>query len=125
LQEVPVMGVRRDLLQTVTEGKTTLDPFRFRSLLPYVKRNHPEYELSKAFPSGPARFARYHYYTPLLPISLTKNSDFHLGNWNFLVSRKLNGQSNVVKQNETEEDIKTSPRRNIFSLDDEDQQRMV
>jgi len=91
LQNVPLIGVRRELLlRTFSDGKTKLDSSKFQKLLPRVKEEHPEIcaSIANTFPTGPARFARNHYYSPLLPNSLAESRNFNLGIWNFLVSRR-------------------------------------
>lgn len=89
LQQVMLMGVHRDLIQ-IADGKkgSKIDTGRFRHLLPYLRRNFPGADdiLDRSLPSGPARFARYHYYTPLLPRTVVRNSDFSLGKWCFLTT---------------------------------------
>lgn len=89
LQDVMLMGIHRDLIQIMDGKKSRIDTGRFRYLLPYLRRNIPGADdiLNISLPSGPTRFARYHYYTPLLPLSLVKLPDFSLGKWCFLTSR--------------------------------------
>jgi hypothetical protein len=89
LQNVMLMGVHRDLIHVADGKKSKVDTGRFRYLLPYLRRNFPGADaiLDRSLPSGPARFARYHYYTPLLPLSLVHKPDFSLGRWCFLTTR--------------------------------------
>jgi hypothetical protein len=99
LQQVHLMGVHRDLIQVADGKKSKVDTGRFRHLLPYLRRNFPGADaiLDRSLPSGPARFARYHYYTPLLPRTLVGDSDFSLGKWCLLTTR------NGVRQRDNSE----------------------
>ncbi len=93
LQNVTLMGIHRDLMRVIKGGKEVIDDERFRYLIPYLGRNYPETEkvLAQTFPSGPPRFARHHYYSPLLPLQLINAPRFSLGNWNFLADRNITG----------------------------------
>lgn len=93
LQNATLMGIHRDLMKIIKGGKERVDEERFRHLMPYLSKNYPETKevLSRTFPSGPPRFARSHYYSPLLPRQLIKTPQFSLGNWSFLTDRKTTG----------------------------------
>ena len=93
LQNVTLMGIHQDLMRVVGKGKEQIDESRFRNLIPYLSRNYPETTdvLAKTFPSGPTRYARRHYYSPLLPRQLINSHQFSLGNWSFLTNRAKAG----------------------------------
>jgi hypothetical protein len=93
LQNATLMGIHRDLMKVIKEGKECVDAERFRHLMPYLSKNYPETTdvLSRTFPSGPTRYARSHYYSPLLPRQLIKTPQFSLGNWSFLADRNKKG----------------------------------
>lgn len=93
LQDVMLMGIHQDLIQIMDGKKSRIDTGRFRYLIPYLRRNSPGADaiLNTSLPSGPTRFAQYHYYIPLLPLSLVSQPDFNLGKWCLLTTRK-NGE---------------------------------
>jgi hypothetical protein len=89
LQNATLMGIHQDLMQVIKEGKNKVDEERFRHLIPYLSKNYPDTQevLARTFPSGPTKFARHHYYSPLLPRQLINTPRFSLGNWSFLTDR--------------------------------------
>ena len=95
LQDVMLMGIHQDLIQIMDGKKSRIDTGRFHHLIPYLRRNSPGADaiLNTSLPSGPTRFARYHYYTPLLPLSLVRKPDFNLGKWCLLTTTtRKNGE---------------------------------
>jgi len=100
LQDALLIGVHRDLMKVMKNGQGHLDERRFQQFIPYLSKSLPDraHQLAQTFPSGPPRYARHHYYSPLLPRTLIKGaSQFSLGNWSFL-TEKRNARTGTLVQ---------------------------
>ncbi len=83
-----LLGIHKKLLWTEGEKGAELDIAKFPHLVPYVKKEYPQWKepLTLMHPVQPARVVGDHCYCPLLPMSILKSWGNGIGAWELLNS---------------------------------------